>query len=401
MGNTNDRNAGGVVAGFVYQIYYFLYQLLTMGVDDTVSLEKFEDVGVEKGNNKTYYQLKHTAKTTGTHVERMRDRDIDLWKTLSMWIEKIKEDRDEQGQRDWINESEFVLLSNKTTEENTLFQKVDAFQNEGKWDDLKKYIEEQAAKGKRSTPKNIYDYTKDVNDYPLLKEFLNKVRPELKSEDDILNDIEYWIVNQQHFKAPNAKVLRATLYGKLSEMLRGKKVEFNLKSFHDKFGELFTKIKERKFVPKNRKVRVPDKPRKQTFIRQLVDIDDVLVMTKDDIEELTLQKLQFENDYNDALAVGDDDDRINFERDVRARWKKHHRTNNKGISASKSEDEVKQAARAVLEGVRNEYPIFDQDILNETSSNGCFYHFSDGDKPKIGWRYDWKEKYNGEEWTIE
>ena len=22
MGNTNDRNAGGVVAGFVYQIYY-------------------------------------------------------------------------------------------------------------------------------------------------------------------------------------------------------------------------------------------------------------------------------------------------------------------------------------------------------------------------------------------
>ena len=76
-------------------------------------------------------------------------------------------------------------------------------------------------------------------------------------------------------------------------------------------------------------------------------------------------------------------------------------TNNNGISASKSEDEIKQAARAVLDGVRNENPIFDQDILNETSSNGCFYHFSDGDKPKIGWRFDWKEKYNGEEWTIE
>ena len=46
MGNTNDRNAGSVVAGFVYQIYYFLYRLLTMGVDETVSLEKFEDVEV-------------------------------------------------------------------------------------------------------------------------------------------------------------------------------------------------------------------------------------------------------------------------------------------------------------------------------------------------------------------
>ena len=295
-----------------------------------------------------------------------------------MWIDKIKEGRNEDEQRRWIGESEFVLLSNKSTEENTFFLKVDAYQKDGKWDDLKKYIEEQAAKGERSTPKNIYDYTKDVNDYPLLKEFLNKVRPEFKSDDDILEDIQYWLVNQQHFKAPNAKVLRAMLYGRLCEMLRGKEIEFNMESFHDMFGELFTKIKERKFVPKNRKVRVPDKPRKQTFIRQLVEIDDVMAITKDD-----------------------NDDRINFERDVKARWKKYHRTNNNGISASKSEDEIKQAARAVLDGVRNENPIFDQDILNETSSNGCFYHFSDGDKPKIGWRFDWKEKYNGEEWTIE
>jgi hypothetical protein len=59
-----------------------------------------------------------------------------------------------------------------------------------------------------------------------LKEFLNKVRPEFKSDDDILEDIQYWLVNQQHFKAPNAKVLRATLYGRLCEMLRGKEIEF-------------------------------------------------------------------------------------------------------------------------------------------------------------------------------
>lgn len=401
MGNTNDRNAGGVVAGFVYQIYYFLYKLLTMGVGETVSLEKFEDVGVEKGNDKTYYQLKHTAATAETHVERMKDRDTDLWKTLSMWIEKIKEGRNEDEQRKWINESEFVLLSNKTTDDNTFFQKVSAYQNEGKWDDLKKYIEEQASKGERGDKPNIHSYTKDANEYPLLKEFLSKVKPEFKSDDDILEDIEYWLVNQQHFNTPNAKVLRMTLYGRLSEKLRGEEVAFNLESFNDKFGELFVKIKERKFVPKNRKVRVPEEPRKQTFIRQLVEIDDVFAKTKDDIEELTLQKLQFENDYNDALAVGDDDDRINFEKDVKARWNKHHRKNNNGISAAKSEEEIKQAARMVLDGVRNEHPIFDQDNLNELSSNGCFYHFSDGDRPKIGWRYDWKEKYNGEEWTIE
>ena len=59
------------------------------------------------------------------------------------------------------------------------------------------------AKGERSTPKNIYDYTKDVNDYPLLKEFLNKVRPEFKSDDEpikpLLNDISSFTEDAKQF----------------------------------------------------------------------------------------------------------------------------------------------------------------------------------------------------------
>ena len=54
-----DTNAGEVVAGFIYQIYYFLYRLLAMKEGETVSLEKFEDVGVEDGEQRIYYQLKH------------------------------------------------------------------------------------------------------------------------------------------------------------------------------------------------------------------------------------------------------------------------------------------------------------------------------------------------------
>ena len=111
---SKDTNAGGVIAGFIYQIYYFLYRLLAMQEGETVSIEKFEDVGAEKGDKKTYYQLKHTIATKGTTIARMRDRDTDLWKTLSMWIDKIEEQGDEAAQRRWIAESEFVLLSNKS-----------------------------------------------------------------------------------------------------------------------------------------------------------------------------------------------------------------------------------------------------------------------------------------------
>lgn len=406
---SKDTNAGGVVAGFIYQIYYFLYRLLSMQEGETVSLEKFEDVGAEKGERKIYYQLKHTVATSGTTIARMRDRDTDLWKTLSMWIDKIEKLGADATQREEITRSEFVLLSNKSTEENTFFQKVKNYQTEGKWDELKKYIEEQAANGTTEETltgdgkktKTIRDYTKHVNEFALLKEFLAKVETRFISDDDIKTKIDYLLVNRHHFGEKNAIVLREVLYGRVSDMLTGNELEFTLETFHETFGELFTKVKERKFVPKNRKVTIPIEPRRQTFIRQLVDIDDVMAQTKDDIEDLTLQRLQFENDYNDALAVGDNDDRALFEKDVKARWKKHYRTQNNGISAVSAPADVEQAARNVLEKVRGEHPMFDQDELNETSSNGCFYYFSDGDKPKIGWRYDWKEKYNGEEWTIE
>ena len=77
-----------------------------------MSLEKFEDVGVEKDKSKTYYQLKHTSKSTESKVERMRDRDTDLWKTLSMWVDKIKEGRDEDEQKKSLNSlrSTFMAL---------------------------------------------------------------------------------------------------------------------------------------------------------------------------------------------------------------------------------------------------------------------------------------------------
>ena len=411
MSTTSDTNAGGSVAGFIYQIYYYLYRLLTIGVDEVVSLEKFEDVGVEKDKSKTYYQLKHTSKSTESKVERMRDRDTDLWKTLSMWVDKIKEGRDEDEQKAWIAESDFVLLSNKSTEDNTFFNKVNAFQKEGKWEELKSYIEEQAAKGSKDDAeeeenieekkKTIRTYTNNVNDYPLLKEFLLKVRPEFKSDDKIREDIEYLLVNQHHFKEKNAKRLRETLYGKLAGMLKGGSLEFSMKSFHETFGELFVKMKERKFVVTNKACVIPDNPREQTFIKQLTDIYDYMAQTIDDIKNLTLQKLRFENDYNSALDVSDPDDRSNFEREVKNRWNKQHKKHNKNISETTPIEDVKKAAMQVVESVRDEELLFDDDKLNSDQSNGCFYYFSDGNRPKIGWRYDWKDIYNGEEWITE
>lgn len=403
---SKDTNAGDVVAGYIYQIHYFLYLLLTMQKGETVSLEKFEDAGVEGDSVRTYYQLKHTVATTETNVARMRNRDTDLWKTLSMWIDKIEEQGDEDAQRKWIAESEFVLLSNKSTEENVFFQKVEAYKKDEKWDELRQYIANETAKGADKVDsdvkkKTISAYMKHVNEYGLLKEFLTQIRPEFKKDEDIRSDIDYLLEHQQHFNSGNAKNLRRTLYGKIAEMLKGGALEFDMESFDKTFGELFRKMKDRKFVATNKAVVVPEKPCEQTFIKQLIDIDDFKVRTIEKVKELTEQKLRFENDYNNALEAGDEEDRLNFEHDVKTRWDNYFGEYNDRISYMSTADDIKNAAKEILKRVRGEVLVFDEDTLNKDSSNGCFYYFSDGRHPKIGWRYDWKEKYNGEGWTIE
>ena len=166
----NDSNAGGSIAGFIYQIYYFLYRLLTMQSGETVSLEKIDDVGTETENEeaRTYYQLKHTINSKPSAIKRMSDRDTDLWKTLSLWVTIIKKQGDENAQRIWIEQSEFVIISNKATDTNQFFQLLGEYQqNEGKWEDLKKYLAEQAAvepkvkEPEKEDKKTIYYYTKN------------------------------------------------------------------------------------------------------------------------------------------------------------------------------------------------------------------------------------------------
>ena len=147
---------------------------------------KLNDFSIEPGlgQEQTYYQLKHTIASKGTHIERMRDRDTDLWKTLSMWIDKIEKQGDETAQMEWIRESEFVLISNKTTETNTFFQLAEAYKNEGRWEELKNYIAEQATKdssGSLESKKNIRAYIRHVNDFYLLSEFLKRVKAEPQS----------------------------------------------------------------------------------------------------------------------------------------------------------------------------------------------------------------------------
>ena len=76
-------SATGTVRGVLLQVTRFLYYLLTVGHNDVVSLELFEDVGVEQqGGSKIAEQDK-----TYLSANPLADRSIEFWKTFRNWVD--------------------------------------------------------------------------------------------------------------------------------------------------------------------------------------------------------------------------------------------------------------------------------------------------------------------------
>lgn len=73
--------------GYGLQVRQMLYELLNCGIDSVVSVEKFDDVGVENGNEKIAIQTKSALSDRNP----VSDRAVDLWKTLYNWLIALKE----------------------------------------------------------------------------------------------------------------------------------------------------------------------------------------------------------------------------------------------------------------------------------------------------------------------
>lgn len=409
MSKTNQFGAIGPLVGFIYQEYYFLYRLLTIQDGEIVSLEKVDDVGVEGGDKLSYYQLKHSFNSKPSAIRRMTDRDNDLWKTLSMWVSIIKKKGNDEAQRRWIENSEFMLISNKTAERNNFFGLVEAYKtNESKWSELEKYLAEQAAKepqevkdDKEKYSKSVYQYTKNVSEYGLKKEFLKKVSAKYESDEELLEKISREIQYKKHIPEKRVSDMRYMLMGGVTEAVSQGKAEYTMKSFDEAFGSLFNDMRTRKFITLNRKVVLPERPMEQTFVKQLQGIDASKCNDIKEVIRLTEQKLQFENDYNASNNSAGARVQRQFEKDMHTEWRNIFDDKNDGLTFMSDEPTKKNAGKAVLKEVKKVRLKYDQEDIGPSESNGCYYHFSDGDVPQIGWRCDWETLYNGKEWTTD
>lgn len=407
MSKTSDYTALGPLVGFVYQIYYFLYCLLTIQDGETVSLEKIDDVGSETGEKRTYFQLKHSINSKPSAVKRMTERDTDLWKTLNMWVSIVKKQGDEAVQRQWIANSEFVLVSNKNAENNRFFELVEAYKkDDSNWDELEKFVNNQAAKDSKKESegeekKNIYLHTKNVNDYALKKELLKRVTVEFESDDELRAKIDGVIQYGKMVPEKRVSDVRYMLIGEITDSVVKGVTAYTKESFYAANVSLFEYMRTRKFIPLNRKVELPERPMEQTFVKQLQGVDAPRCNDMKEIIQLTEQKLRFENDYRAANKSAGAQEQRQFEVDMHTEWKNIFDEQNDGLTFMSDEQMKRTAGKEVLKAVKKVHLKYDQEDIGPSESNGCYYHFSDGETPRIGWRVDWETLYNGKEWTTE
>ncbi len=72
--------------GYGLQVRQMLYELLNCELESTVSVEKFDDVGIENPNGKEAIQTKSALSARNP----VSDKATDLWKTLYNWLIALK-----------------------------------------------------------------------------------------------------------------------------------------------------------------------------------------------------------------------------------------------------------------------------------------------------------------------
>ena len=408
MDKNNEHGAIGPIGGFIYQEFYFLYRLLTIRDGEKVSLEKIDDVGVEDGQHITYYQLKHSMKSSSTKVMRMANRDTDLWKTMAIWVSIVKRKGGEETQRAWMANSEFVLISNKTAENNKLFELMEAYKkDQNKWSELEKHLSEESAKeprekkGREDEKKNIFQYIKNVNEYGLKAEFLKQVTIKYESDEELIEKINKVLQHSKFVPEKRLDDARYLVMGGVIDALSKGEAEYTMESFSEHFGGVFSDLRVRKFIPTNRTVVLPERPMEQTFVKQLQDIDAPNSDNLQEIIKLTEEKLQFENDYYASNRAAGKHVQQQFEKDMHREWRNIFDAKHRSVNFMSGENIIKDAGWEVFNKVKDVRLKYDQEDIGATESNGCYYHFSDGETPQIGWRCDWETLYNGKEWTTD
>ena len=137
---------------------------------------------------------------------------------------------------------------------------------------------------------------------------------------------------------------------------------------------------------------LPDDLKAQTFIQQLLEVEDVRNEDMEEIVMFTRFKLKLQNNIDNWVKNGEitEEEVDRFKKDAIDQWSNKFRQAFRGVTA---EADFNLAGIDVLDSIRDKKLIILEQLLDTDLSNGLFYDLSE--IPEIGWRKYW-EKYKND-----
>lgn len=384
--------------GFDYQYYYFLNELINLKSGQTIGLEVMDDVHSELSENiQILVQLKHTIQTKADgKPKNLTTLDGDLWKSLSNWCKVISDKEagreDVSAQIDFISKTHFLLATNKSANDgNGLLEMVEKFQTgEKDYFELLAFI-----KALKTKDNAIKQYISEVLqlDESVSKNFFTNLCFDLGC-DEIIQKCKDSI-REKHIDESKIDDVFSNLDSRLREnnymaVKSEEKIVITFDDFYQNYRIYFDNARNEKLTIRPLLDLLPDNLTEQTFIKQLLDITDIGLEDIEDIADFTTKRLHLRNNIDRWYREGDitQDDINLFEEEAKQAWSNKFRAL---YRKDLSEEDHQAAALSFLDELRNDKIAIANENLPLSMCNGNLYELSD--RPEIGWRKDWENKY--------
>lgn len=398
--------ASGSASGYIYQFEKALLTLSRLQNNkDFVSIESVDDVAAhdEKGSVLMTFQAKHSILSTGTTFE---DTSKALWRTLEIWIQKINNNT-------FNDKTIFVCSTNKKLSDDSLLSKIksETFSNVIILINNLSTIQ----KTKLSLAKKGTHIQKIVNyiDFVLLNQTVFEIiKNNLQIEDE--EKAKEKFIGELHLSSDNyTDTIRDSIYEEFygwlslrakSKWLNSDVAHFSKKEFDDKYYQIKTNpsIMNVVFRTKERLGSIDasliKKARQEMFVRQLEGIT-----RNKEAKERIIVKAIHDFIYSDVeikhIIIKGDYTEYDFEvfvKQCKTHWQELY-----DIKVLKEIDEYDEEEKnlisidiydSIMKSIELKFKEgFGFTTENEYVKNGCFLNLSN--KPEIGWRPDWKIKY--------
>lgn len=371
-----------------------------------------DDVDTQTEEGITLYQIKHSVrKSSKGETINLSNRDTDLWKTISIWMEFIEE------QPDILENTKFQLITNKAISKNKFVEAIEAFHDTHSVEDLKSAF--VTIKESKRTEKSKIESDKSVNNHlnvsqiisdllnkDYLKEFCSRISIS-KTSDILKEDIKRIMgnrfgLNYNRIDWVYNKLMTSLKDDSIVNIINKTPVSYNGSIFTERYQSILDiGRKKLNFRFDYSLDNLSGDFRDFLFIKQLISIDDTKDDDLDRIADLTKNWLFFNNNlqehWNNNDIIHEDVKRLT--EDVYAKWRTYYHSNHRRIISEATCSELCEAGCNTVDSMRQCEFLLADTPLGNFLSEGCIYYYSNSateiipDLPLIGWHRDWKNKF--------